>query len=95
MNIIREGNIKSDKAKFKCKKCGCEFECCADEYWTDNLTLTTYPEQHNAFASCPECHKICHSQVLARTKNCYEYYVTADANSNTYVFGVQGDKEDK
>ena len=63
MRIIKEGTIKyKNAAKFKCEKCGCEFESLEDEYWIDNsLCLTTYPSQYYIYSNCPTCHKICRS----------------------------------
>ena len=60
---------KTDKekevVKFVCGNCGCEFETNdPSEYYEEvSISLTTYPEKHNVYASCPECHKICKSSV--------------------------------
>ena len=75
MNIIKEGKVKNkNTTKFVCDKCGCEFECLEDKYWTDNsICLTSYPSQSYIYSSCPTCHKICRS---TKTNEIKQYEVT-------------------
>ena len=70
MRIIKEGTVKYENAeKFKCEKCGCEFESLEDEYWIDNsLCLTSYPAQYYIYSNCPTCHKICRSTKHEKIK---------------------------
>ena len=60
MQIIKKGKKESKNVTFHCGNCHCEFECEDDEYWENKLTATlAYPMQHECFANCPECHKVC------------------------------------
>ena len=77
MKIHKHGDTynKEDsepKEKFKCEKCGCEFNCELFEYYADlgggepyeygniNLTISTSKSTITDYlvCSCPECHKI-------------------------------------
>ena len=77
MRIFKEGTVKyKNPVKFSCEKCGCEFECEDDEYWTDNtITLTSYPAQYYVYSNCPTCHKVCRTTKRAEAKQ-YEVTLT-------------------
>jgi len=86
MKILKQGNENSNNTKFVCKKCGCEFECSDDEYWIDNsITLTSYPASYNAYASCPICHKVCHTYTHKNTNNCTTAYNITIGKADTSI----------
>jgi len=95
MRIIKEGKIKYENAvKFKCEKCGCEFESLEDEYWIDtSICLTSYPCQYHVYSNCPTCHKICKTyktepveQYKVTLTNC-EPITNKHVKKNINVFG--------
>ena len=83
MRIIKEGTVKYENAeKFKCEKCGCEFESLEDEYWLDTtVCLTSYPSQYYIYSNCPTCHKICRSTKRNYTEEIKITYTNSTSDS--------------
>ena len=83
MKVIREGKntLPVDVIEFECAKCGCVFQCEKDEYFEETtITLTTYPERHYVYASCPYCHKIVRSSKKSQAINNYTINLSDNLN---------------
>jgi len=82
MKVIKQGRdiLPDDVVEFECMNCSCVFRCEEDEYHEDvNITLTSYPEQHYVYASCPHCHKIVCSRK--RLHDIKSYSVTLNSKN--------------
>ena len=56
MKILKKGKKKSNKIKFECKYCGCEFLANEEEY-----SYSTDPRDGDSIyeCCCPECNNPC------------------------------------
>ena len=59
MKIIKSSKETTKQTmRFKCEKCGCEFECENDEYWDSQVSSLTWFTEKKYMTCCPECHKV-------------------------------------
>ena len=85
MKIIEHGKKAESKQtkQFRCKKCGCVFQCKEDEYWSKPQTVSgmnciSFSAYKTFMTCCPECHKIV-EETEYDSINC-TYSTTADAD---------------
>lgn len=85
MKIIEHGKKAESKQtkQFRCKKCGCVFQCKEDEYWSKPQTVSgmnciSYSAYKTYMTCCPECHKI-----VEETE--YDSITCTTANTNNIV----------